>query len=590
MATIKYKDPVTGEWKYAVGASADCGIKIEDDGEGNVTITTASGGKINITDDGNGMAKEMKTLNGYEIVDAKARSQAEACQKTVNSHAVQISELKAGNSTLTDAQLEKCKEYAGRLAGVGNHTESFVFFTDPHFGGSTAPNASTEQYLRQIAEVYNRIPASMCVCGGDWLNNSNTKENACWQLGVYDGLMKKLFDRYVMVLGNHDTNYQGYDYMESGKDGTYDLEEHQKCMLSRDASRALWYRTQGEAYFTVDGGCTKFYVFDTQLDWYSDMDAYKWEQIAWFAASLLEDQPEHCAALLHIAGHSAAVSTPFIKALTQAASAYNSKTAVTLNGITYDFSGTHGTFHFILGGHTHSDLNFAVNGIPVAVTTNARVDFSTVTFDLVLADYDNNRLHMVRVGAGSDRLISLTDGSLIEDGNTEDGGDEEPAVENLFDIGTTSADYVRYNGKDASTLTVNAAAGVLTAPSESGSGMSVFRRTPITNDGSTYTINFTVSNDVNLVVFCSVYIRAFDNDGNVITEWGDTTFTFSDYWNAFYFGKTSGNNPRGEMHVTKSFTLPEHAATFQIGFGFTTPYQGEHGTLVTFRDIALTKA
>lgn len=36
------------------GGSTDGSIKIEDDGEGNVTITTASGGKINITDDGNG--------------------------------------------------------------------------------------------------------------------------------------------------------------------------------------------------------------------------------------------------------------------------------------------------------------------------------------------------------------------------------------------------------------------------------------------------------------------------------------------------------------------------------------------------------
>lgn len=65
MATIKYKDPVTGEWKYAGGGSTECDIVIEDDGAGNVTVVDA----VDVT----GQSKEMKTLNGYEVVDAKTR-------------------------------------------------------------------------------------------------------------------------------------------------------------------------------------------------------------------------------------------------------------------------------------------------------------------------------------------------------------------------------------------------------------------------------------------------------------------------------------------------------------------------------------
>lgn len=316
---------------------------------------------------------------------------------------------------LTEAQIISCKEYAERINAATGKTENFVFFTDPHFGGSTKLSANTENHLRQIAEIYNHTPTSMCVCGGDWLNNSNTKENACWQLGVFDGQMKALFDRYVMIIGNHDTNYQGKEYIESGADGTYDRETHEQCILPRNALVNLWHRKHGASYFVEDGDCTKFYVFDTGLDWYSDMDAYRWEQVDWFANDLLSTKPERSAALLHIAGASAMDTTPFISNITQIAKAYNTRSSVTLNGKTYNYSGVTGKFHFILGGHKHRDLTYILNDVVVIVTTRLHETAGIVTFDLVMVDYDAEKIHMVRVGSGSNRTISLVDGSVIED-------------------------------------------------------------------------------------------------------------------------------------------------------------------------------
>jgi hypothetical protein len=164
----------------------------------------------------------------------------------------------AAGVSLTAEQVVSCKEYAERINAATGKTENFVFFTDPHFGGANTPSANMGNYMRQIAAVYNNTPTSMCVCGGDWLNNGNTKENACWQLGVFDGQMKALFDRYVLIIGNHDTNYQGKEYMQSGSDGTYDREAHEQCILSRNVLVNLWHRKQGASYFAVDGDCTKF--------------------------------------------------------------------------------------------------------------------------------------------------------------------------------------------------------------------------------------------------------------------------------------------------------------------------------------------
>ena len=652
---------------------------------------------------------------------------------------------------LTNTQIAKCKEYSKRFIGVGGEAEAFLFFTDPHFGESYKYNDKTEPFLTQIAEVYNHTPTTMCVCGGDWLNNLNTKENACWQLGVYDGLMKKLFDNYVMVLGNHDTNYQGYDYIQSGADGTYDREEHEKCILSRDEIKALWYRKQRNAYFTVDGGCTKFYVFDTQLDWYPEMDEYKWGQVEWFAESLLEDKPARCAALVHIAGKSTAV-TPFISAITQVAKAYNDKTTVTMNGTSYDFSEVSGKFYFVIGGHTHSDLNFVVNGIPIVTVTNTTVDASTVTFDLILADYENDRLHMVRVGSGSDRLVSLIDGNIIADdetGDDETGDDgtgddvvddttetyeivvskgkaskttEYPGVQignytnnmracllasggpfliplhtmyggtttdysliripsgatrayitgsgtfdfdvqvferlgengfnyvfgsewiamtgymnvydipskysdgnhymsvgfrltnerefvaddfksvfslsfepietsslNVFDIGTSVADYTPYREGNLSVLSVDPVAGTLVAPAYGGSNQVIFRNTQFVNDGSRFCINLTVSNDVSLSARVSILVRAFDSEGTVVTDWKDPVFVYASHWNANRAAFEMRTN-EGNMRVEEAFVLPSNVETFQIGFIFTRPENATDDVPVTIKDISLTKA
>jgi len=60
-------------------------------------------------------------------------------------------------------------------------------------------------------------------------------------------------------------------------------------------------------------------------------------------------------------------------------------------------------------GHTHIDYNDeTIGGIPCIVTRDMGFSSGTVsTFDLCLADYDNNKLHLVRVGSGENRIINI---------------------------------------------------------------------------------------------------------------------------------------------------------------------------------------
>ena len=190
------------------------------------------------------------------------------------------------------------------------------------------------------------------------------------------------------------------------KDGEYDRETLELCRLSIPAMRNLWHRAQGASYFKVNCDSAVYYVFDAQLDWYPQMDEYKWEQIDWYANSLLTDKPERSAILAHIVDNNDA-TTPFITAVTQVAGAYNSKTSITLNGKTYNFASASGTVGFVLGGHNHADKNYTVNGIPVITTVNLQVAAGIPTFDLVLVDWAAENVNFVRIGSGENRTIPM---------------------------------------------------------------------------------------------------------------------------------------------------------------------------------------
>ena len=86
--------------------------------------------------------------------------------------------------------------------------------------------------------------------------------------------------------------------------------------------------------------------------------------------------------------------------------AFNNKTTITLNGVTYDFSQTQGIVRCAICGHSHKDFNLIHNGIPVIATD--RIGSSEIpTFDLVCLDFTNKKFKSIRVGNGENRIIDI---------------------------------------------------------------------------------------------------------------------------------------------------------------------------------------
>lgn len=304
----------------------------------------------------------------------------------------------------------KCEQFSALLLGDSMNDieapvdfETFLFFTDPHVLERTGWESKCYEIVAQIQKYYNSTPTSFCLCGGDWLGNQDLPATACYKMGYIDGFMHSMFDNCYMLVGNHDTNYQGKKDSESSTWTT---------KLSIQSVDNLWYRG-GRAYYSFDGNHTRFYCFDTRIEQQalSWEDNYGLEQVTWFATALHSDNSEHIAVAGHILYNSLPTNSevhPIMQEVLDIAEAYNDRGSITVGSTTYDYTNAMGKVEFCVCGHSHGDYDGTINGIPYFLTINTvPTSTSEASFDLVMVDYDNSKINLVRVGDGEDRTISL---------------------------------------------------------------------------------------------------------------------------------------------------------------------------------------
>lgn len=289
----------------------------------------------------------------------------------------------------------KVKEFASHLAECGL-AQSFVFMTDPHLGGNnnTINLPTFYTYIDVLSRIYKQTCASFLLCGGDWLNNNDSKEIAAAKLSFIDGYMRDKFgEGYFPMLGNHDTNYQGEE------------------ALSDVAMRNLMFGKYEHNYYTFKNGITRFFVLDTGIDWDSSMTEYRLGQFDWLGEQLKANTDEHIAIGMHIVSNGTestwgASRTQMAYAVMQLIGAFNARESIYLYNKTYDFTNAVGKVHFVISGH--SNFDYLDNGFSVPIVVTASMQKGGVpTFDLCTADYTNNKLYLTRVGYGNNRIVDI---------------------------------------------------------------------------------------------------------------------------------------------------------------------------------------
>lgn len=305
----------------------------------------------------------------------------------------------------TESVTAKQKEFCALFKSAGI-ADAFVFMTDPHLMG--ANNTFNEEtafrpYLSVLQKYKNSIPASFLLSGGDWLNNHDYQDNACWKLGIVDSTMRKLFPgTYRPVLGNHDTNYYGYVSSEDQSNG----------LLPHDALRGLMFNAESNTYYDFYATNGHYFVLDTGDDATLSMTSFRWEQIAWLAQKLQNNNNDNVVVVMHIYSNAGEASTwsaqksQMANNVQNLLGAYNSKTSVSLNGISYSFTNAVGKCRCIVCGHSHFDHIDTSGNVPVICTTNF-TSGNTPTFDMMLIDYTAGVLTAIRVGTGNNRTMTL---------------------------------------------------------------------------------------------------------------------------------------------------------------------------------------
>lgn len=276
---------------------------------------------------------------------------------------------------------------------INNSIENdlYLFFTDPH---SQPKTIYYDKLLATISKYDKSIPFDFVLCGGDWLQNSDTPTEAKYRLGYISQSFKSNCIEYHQLLGNHDTNYQGTETLDN------------QTLVN------VYNRKENSNYYSFKTNNTTYYCLDTGSDWVTTMDSYRWLQINWLANKLLNEDVKHSVIALHIYWNSGTTLSDMATNLNSLIVAYNTRTTVTLNSITYDFTNCTGHIEYVISGHTHADMNDKIGTIPVFSSLNATAS-GNISFDLVYVDYDNRILTLVRVGTGNNRQFDLDTGDII---------------------------------------------------------------------------------------------------------------------------------------------------------------------------------
>lgn len=296
---------------------------------------------------------------------------------------------------------------AGRTANVAallntdRRTDAFIFATDFHpVHKSNDWRPLVEQYVDRLKMYDAQLPLDFVASGGDWMNDTTTQAEACHALGVIYGKMFAAFgDRAHLILGNHDTNYQG-KLTEDAATWT--------GKLSQTVINKLWYKNHGgKSFYSFNTANATYHVFDSGIDSdYNSISTYQVEQLTAFAEKLISGQKTDHVILVHMIKVSDTIGVcAFMQKVAEIAKACNDRvSAYTYGDKTFDFSTATAKVRLMIGGHTHADENGTLSGIPYVLTKNY---YDAQSFDYVVADYDAGTVRFIREGTGSDRTFTI---------------------------------------------------------------------------------------------------------------------------------------------------------------------------------------
>ena len=231
------------------------------------------------------------------------------------------------------------------------------------------------------------------------------------------------------VIGNHDANGSNgkVPYLNGQPKHLYGF-----AMAQEETANMV---RGGDFCYYIDDPSekTRYLYLNTSFCW--DQEGYGEYGQGQFVADALAGTESgwHIVAISHIWFRYASSSTPtvgsvpnYCQKLLTLFEQYNGRKSGSLEigqeTVSYDFAGKGGKVEFCIGGHTHVDFDFTSDGgIPVILTrtdsyhwrdgsVNLNTDPGTTaeaSVSAIIADYDSQKVSVVRIGKGSSRTVTL---------------------------------------------------------------------------------------------------------------------------------------------------------------------------------------
>ncbi len=317
---------------------------------------------------------------------------------------------------------------------------TFGFMTDIHYSQTHNHEIRTKRLMNAYREVKKRVGSDMLILGGDYTNDG-CKD---YKVNNYRELRALLDNEpYFPANGNHDDN-SIWDLYIKADTSTHHLptEEMYKVFYNHLPRLGAKFDEKNPGlYYYYDDDIKKVrYIFLDMSDIPYKVDengkfiytkqhtfALSQNQIEWLINDALSvcDESYDIVVIAHTFFFEGDKEAPRLKLVNDILDAYKSGENIDKKYCEGDFlvdvkakfkNKKRGNIIACFTGHYHKDfVKYTDCGIPLIFvdcsimydyrTKRTDGDKSEIIFDMVNIDRDNKKIHLIRVGAGSDRIV-----------------------------------------------------------------------------------------------------------------------------------------------------------------------------------------
>lgn len=290
------------------------------------------------------------------------------------------------------------------LCTAGSNKSAFLFYSDAHWNYGAQISPKLLKYL------YEHTGMTKTFFGGDIVNDEATEYDAMSYLWDWRRMLKGLPNHHSVV-GNHDDGNSTNNLFSEQYVYGYLLAAEETPDIVRGESGLYYYidhRPEKTRYLCLDTAYIGFNsaqqefvknaLISTPDGWHIVVVAHIW---------YYPDYDQYDVRPVPVAGLSTDASNVIAML-----DAYNSRAG--------NYSDCGGWVEFCVGGHIHYDYDATTStGIPIVLVETdsmhtrgsysyAAGTTSEASVNGIIADYDNHKIYIVRVGRGESREISVT--------------------------------------------------------------------------------------------------------------------------------------------------------------------------------------